>query len=283
MPTRTFRMWKRGGVCHAQYQCGSDAVHKAKQCLAPSEPDSMNLRSGDPAPEWSIRAHRRYCSHDFRMNLDRAMIDKFKRTFGRLLKAMPFILPIISTFAMAIEEPKYTVVKKDDDIEIRLYGPYIMAETVVDTSDFDEASNEGFRRLAGYIFGGNSVRQKISMTAPVSTEESRKIAMTAPVQTEQQGTSLRMTFMMPSEFVLDSLPVPNDPRVTLHQVPARKFAAITFSGRWTEENFNEHAEELKKWIEKEGLKVAGAPVIARYNPPFIPFFFRRNEVLIPVE
>jgi hypothetical protein len=184
---------------------------------------------------------------------------------------------------MATEEPKYTVVKKDDNIEIRLYEPYIVAETVVDTTDFDAASNEGFRRLAGYIFGGNSVRQKISMTSPVSTEESRKIAMTAPVQTKQEGTSLRMTFMMPSEFVMDSLPVPNDPRVTLHQVPARKFAAITFSGRWTDANFNEHAEDLKKWIEKQGLKVSGTPVVARYNPPFIPSFFRRNEVLIPLE
>jgi hypothetical protein len=217
------------------------------------------------------------------MILDRAMIDKFKPIVGSLLKALPFIPAIIPTFAMAIEEPKYAVLKKDNDIEIRQYEPYIVAETVVDSSDFDEASNEGFRRLAGYIFGGNSVRQKLSVTAPVSTEESRKIAMTAPVQTEQQGTSLRMTFMMPSEFVLDSLPAPNDPRVTLHQMPARKFATITFSGRWTEENFNEHTEELKRWIEKEGLKVAGTPVIARYDPPFMPFFFRRNEVLIPLE
>ncbi len=211
------------------------------------------------------------------------MIDKLTHTIGRLLAAMPFILPFIPTVAMAIEEPKYTVVKKDDDVEVRLYLPFIVAETVVDTSDFDIASNEGFRRLAGYIFGGNSVQQKLSMTSPVLTEKSRKIAMTAPVQTERRGTVLRMTFMMPSEFTLDSLPVPDDPRVKLRRVPAGKFAAITFSGRWTEENFNEHTEDLKKWIEKEGLKAAGEPVVARYNPPFVPFFFRRNEVMIPLE
>jgi effector-binding domain-containing protein len=184
---------------------------------------------------------------------------------------------------MAIQEPKYTVAKKDGDIEIRLYDSLIVAETVVDTSDVDEASNEGFRRLAGYIFGGNRVRQKIAMTSPVTTEQSQKIAMTAPVETEQRRSSVRIAFTMPSEFTLETLPVPNDSRVTLSQVPARKLAVIRFSGRWTEDNFREHSEELNAWIEKQRLKISGAPSVARYNPPFVPFFFRRNEVMIPVE
>jgi hypothetical protein len=189
----------------------------------------------------------------------------------------------IPTFAMAIEEPKYTIAKKDDNIEVRLYEPIVVAETIVDTSDFDAASNEGFRRLAGYIFGGNKVRQKIAMTAPVTTEQSQKIAMTAPVQTEQQGSAMKVSFTMPSEFTMETLPVPNDSRVTLRPIPSRKFVAIKFSGRWTEDNFKEHTAELMKWIQKEGLKVTGAPIVARYNPPFVPSFFRRNEVLIPVE
>jgi hypothetical protein len=184
---------------------------------------------------------------------------------------------------MAIEEPKYTVVKKEDRTEVRLYEPTIVAETIVDTSDFDAASNEGFRRLAGYIFGGNTIKQKISMTSPVTTEQSQKIAMTAPVQTEDQGSSIRVRFTMPSTFNLETLPVPNDSRVTLVEIPARTFAAITFSGRWTEENFREHTDELSTWIAKEGLRVVGTPVVARYNPPFVPSFFRHNEILIPVE
>jgi effector-binding domain-containing protein len=193
------------------------------------------------------------------------------------------LLLLIPGLAMAIEEPKYTVGKKDGNIEIRLYEPFIVAETVVDTTDFDEASNEGFRRLAGFIFGGNKVRQKIAMTSPVTTEQSQKIAMTAPVETERRGSSVRIGFTMPSEFTLETLPVPNDSRVTLRQVPARKLAVIRFSGRWTEENFREHSEELNTWIEKQGLKISGDPFIARYNPPFVPSFFRRNEVMIPVE
>jgi len=193
------------------------------------------------------------------------------------------LLLLIPCLAMAIEEPKYSVAKKDGNIEIRLYESYIVAETVVDTSDFDEASNDGFRRLAGYIFGGNKVRQNIAMNSPVTTEQSQKIAMTAPVQAERSGSSVRVAFTMPSEYTLETLPVPNDSRVRLRQLPARKFAAIKFSGRWTEENFRQHTEELNIWIQKQGLRISGAPLIARYDAPFVPFFFRRNEVLIPVE
>jgi hypothetical protein len=198
-----------------------------------------------------------------------------------------FILLVLPSITMAIEEPKYSVVKKDEDIELRLYEPYIVAETVVDTSDYDAASNEGFKRLAGYIFGANNKQQKISMTSPVATEQSQKIAqkiaMTAPVQTEKQGTSLRITFMMPSEFTLETLPIPNDSRIVFRQVPAKKAAAIKFSGRWTTENFDKHTNELMKWIEKQELKICGTTVVARYNPPFIPSFFRHNEIIIPVE
>ncbi len=194
-----------------------------------------------------------------------------------------FLLFLIPCLAMAIEEPKYTVAKKDGNIEIRLYESFVVAETVVDTSDFDEASNEGFRRLAGFIFGGNKIQRKIAMTSPVTTEQSQKIAMTAPVETEQRGSSVRIAFTMPATFTLETLPVPNDSRVTLRQVPARRLAVIRYSGRWTVENFQEHSEELKSWIEKQGLKISGAPSLARYNPPFVPSFFRRNEVMIPVE
>jgi effector-binding domain-containing protein len=215
-------------------------------------------------------------------NMKKTTADIPRRAPAPFYTVIMFLL-LIPTIAMAIEEPKYAVAKKDQDFEIRLYGPVIVAETVVDTSDFDEASNEGFRRLAGYIFGGNRMRQKIEMTAPVTTEQSQKIAMTAPVESEQLGRSMRVAFTMPSEYTLESLPVPNDSRVTLRRTPARKFATIRFSGRWTEANFREHTDQLMTWIQKEGMKVTGAPIVARYNPPFIPSFLRRNEILIPVE
>ena len=215
-------------------------------------------------------------------NMEKTTADIPRRAPAPISTVIMFLL-LIPTIAMAIEEPKYTVTKKDHDFEIRLYEHVIVAETVVETTDFDEASNEGFRRLAGYIFGGNKVRQKIAMTSPVTTEQSLKIAMTAPVETETQGASVRVAFTMPIEYTLETLPVPNDARVALRQKPPVKFAVIRFSGRWTEENFREHTDELVTWIRKEGLQMSGTPILARYNPPFVPSFLRRNEILIPVE
>jgi len=194
-----------------------------------------------------------------------------------------FIIFVLPSITMAIEEPKYSIIQKDHDIEIRLYDPYIVAETIVDTSDYDAASDEGFRRIAGYIFGGNKRQQKISMTSPVTTEQSQKIPMAAPVQTEIQGTSLKISFMMPSEFTLETLPIPNDSTIVFRQIPAIKVAAIEFSGRWTRENFNEHTNELMKWIKNQGFKICGTTVVARYNPPFVPSFFRHNEIIVPIE
>lgn len=201
-----------------------------------------------------------------------------------LLKAL-FVstLGLLGPSTLAAEEPKHQVLKKEKDFEVRRYEPYIVAETTVEGLDHDEASNEGFRRLAGYIFGGNTVRQKIDMTAPVTTEASQKIEMTVPVTSEQKGGAFRVTFMMPSEFTMETLPVPNDARVKLTEVPARTMAAVSFSGRWTDENFREYTEALRTWVSTQGLKVVGDPVIARYNPPIVPSFFRRNEILIPVE
>ena len=211
-------------------------------------------------------------------SLKNSMMKSYQRS---LLIAITLVLFITAT-AMAIEEPKYKVLKSDGDFEVRQYDSLIVAETVVDTTDFDEASNEGFRRLAAYIFGGNKTRQTMAMTSPVTTEESQKIAMTAPVETERTGASVRVAFTMPSEYTLQTLPVPNDPRITLRTIPGRTFAVIRFSGRWTESNFHEHTEELIAWIQNEGLRVTGNPIVARYNPPFVPSFFRRNEILIPI-
>jgi hypothetical protein len=194
--------------------------------------------------------------------------------FFLILSALTFMIGN----AMA-EEPKYKVIKKSGDFEIRRYEPFIVAETVVDTGDIDAASSEGFRRLAGYIFGGNQPKQKMEMTAPVTTQRSEKIEMTAPVTSAKRGGSTVITFMMPSSYAMETLPVPNDGRVILREVPARTLVSISFSGRWTNENFSEHLKELEEWITSERLETFGEPILARYNAPFVPSFLRRNEIL----
>jgi hypothetical protein len=187
------------------------------------------------------------------------------------------------TRAMAVEEAKYKVVQSFEDIELRQYAPQIVAETFVE-GPFDEVGNEGFRRLAAYIKGENRKRQSISMTAPVSQEaRSEKIPMTAPVNQEQREGRWRITFLMPAKYTLETLPEPLDERVKLRREGGRLVAALRYSGTWSRKRYEERRARLEAFIVEQGLIPVGEPVFARYNPPFMPWFLRRNEVLIPVK
>jgi effector-binding domain-containing protein len=185
--------------------------------------------------------------------------------------------------AMAIEEAKYKVVKKDNEFEIRDYTPHILAETIVE-GDFEEAGNKAFNRLFRYISGVNRSRDKVKMTIPVAQEPiGEKIEMTAPVGQQRFQERWAVSFMMPASYTLETLPEPEDPKVTLRQVPARRIAAVRYSGFWNEKSYLRYKLELESWIRERGLTVVGDPIWARYNPPFTPWFLRRNEILIPVD
>ena len=190
---------------------------------------------------------------------------------------------LVAKSAMAIEKAKYTVLEREEDFEIRQYDPQIVAETFVE-GNLEEVGNEGFRRLYAYISGDNTKKQSISMTAPVGQEtRSEKIAMTAPVKQEKKDNQWRITFLMPAEYTLETLPEPNDNKVKLKADPGRLMAAVRYSGTWSEDGYEENKALLEDYIQKRGLVKAGEPVWARYDPPFMPWFLRRNEVLIPIE
>jgi hypothetical protein len=184
---------------------------------------------------------------------------------------------------MATEEAKYAVLEKEGHFELRQYEPCIVAETLVE-GDFDEVGNAGFRRLFRYISGDNQTKKTISMTAPVAQEmKSEKISMTAPVTQQKAGKDWSIAFIMPAEYTMASLPIPNDAKITFRAIPARLVAAMTYSGTWSESRYSEHKALLDTMISKRRLKPAGEYIYARYNPPFTPWFMRRNEVLVPVE
>jgi hypothetical protein len=184
---------------------------------------------------------------------------------------------------MALERPKYRVVEQEGNFELRQYEPYLVAETIVE-GDFDTVGNEGFRRLFDYISGKNRKQQSISMTAPVSQKtESEKISMTAPVNQVRVGEKYRITFVMPAQYTLETLPEPLDTRVKLKAVPGQLIAALRYSGTWSKERYEEKRIRLQALLKQKNLEPAGEPIFARYNPPFMPWFLRRNEVLIPVE
>ena len=204
----------------------------------------------------------------------------------RHLKSSLFLMVVsvllLAESAMAIEEAEYTVLVKEKDFELRKYEPHILAETIVD-GDFEDAGSEAFRRLFKYIDGNNTSRQKVAMTSPVGqAATSQKIDMTSPVGQKKDNGRWAVSFMMPASFTLETLPEPNDPGVTLRQVPARHIAAVRYSGFWSEENYQQNKARLDDWIRKQRLTIVGEPTWARYNPPFMPWFLRRNEILVPV-
>lgn len=187
--------------------------------------------------------------------------------------------------AMAIEEPKYTVLEKTPPFELRSYAPMILAEVQVE-GDLDEASSQGFRLIAAYIFGQNQASEKISMTAPVTVEDqstkSATIAMTAPLNIERNAGQWTVSFVMPSEYTMETLPKPLNSKVQLRQIPAVKRAVITFSGFYSSQKVVEKTLELEEWMKAKNLLASGTPKFARYNPPWTLPFMRRNEVMIDV-
>lgn len=186
---------------------------------------------------------------------------------------------------MATSEPKFELLEKSDAFELRQYKPVIIAEVLVD-GDMDKASGKGFRLLAGYIFGNNSIQSgqsaKIAMTAPVTLKaQSEKIAMTAPVTIKADAQQWRVNFVMPAEYTMDSLPKPNNSQVTLKEMPGRKVAVIRFSGLVNEEKTAQKTKELRDWMASKKLQpVSSEPELARYNPPWTLPFLRRNEIII---
>ena len=179
------------------------------------------------------------------------------------------------------ETPKYAVIKKQNDIEIRHYHAYIQAEVAVDEKQYQPAIEKGFRVLAGYIFGNNVSKQKIGMTSPVQASQSEKIAMTTPV-TVTGASGFTVAFIMPSAYTLETLPQPKDSRVHFRPIPARSLAAIRFSGFFRQDTIHKNKQHLGQWLQEQGIETEGDFIVAGYNPPWVPGFLAHNEVMIQV-
>jgi hypothetical protein len=180
------------------------------------------------------------------------------------------------------ETPKYSVIKKQNEIELRQYAGYIQAEVSIVEKDYKTAIEKGFGVLAGYIFGNNISRQKIEMTTPVQVSQSQKIAMTTPVTITGNGR-FTVAFIMPAEFTLDTLPLPKDNTIHFNPCPMHQMAAIRFSGYFQKDTIEKNKQRLSQWLQEEELETDGDFVVAGYNPPWVPGFLARNEVLIKVK
>ena len=205
------------------------------------------------------------------------MIKKVFSTVGQVLDGLGGIVGI----RVGTEEPHHVSKPLTDRVEIRRYGPRIAAETTVYADD-EAARSTGFRRLAGYIFGGNHQRTKIAMTAPVA-QQSEEIAMTAPVSqaTGPDGGSV-IRFFMPAKWSLETLPEPDDDAVRLVEVPAETVGVLKFSGDRGPEAVSERTDELLEILRDNNFEPSGEPVAWFYDPPWTVPSRRRNEVAVPV-
>lgn len=183
------------------------------------------------------------------------------------------------------EGPAYSVVKKDGAVEIRDYQGYITAQVNV-SSDYNGAMYSGFMKLFNYISGRNTNRSKISMTSPVTQQKnpgSEKIPMTAPVTSEKvKNNEYVVSFIMPTEYTLDTLPIPEDKNITFKQIEPHRAAVLSFSGRMDEALANKKMAELSEWLDKNNMRPKSNFIMAQYNPPWIPGFMRKNEIMVEV-
>ena len=200
------------------------------------------------------------------------------------------LIPLLSGCSVfgvnTVEEADYEVLISEQDYELRLYAPMVIAETYVE-ADFDEAGNRAFRTLFDYISGDNTSASEIAMTAPVIANQSpadtsESIGMTAPVLNERKDQGWRYMFVLPASYSIDTAPAPSSEDVRLASLPQKRVAVIRFSGLSDEELNNEKTQQLEQWMASKSLKPMSNPRWAGYNPPWTLPFLRRNEVMIDV-
>lgn len=205
-----------------------------------------------------------------------------------MMKTSATILMLLMVFfaarTMAIEEPAYTVMAEFDEVEYRQYAAYLVAETLVtENSDRNEAANIGFRRLFKYISGDNVTATSMAAGTQMQGRASESIAMTAPVRQRSDATGWSIAFIVPAEYTRQSVPQPTNPLITIQAIPPQLMAVHRYSGRWTDENFAEHQAILLEHLKQNDIQPQGKVVGASYNPPFMPPFLRRNEVMVRVD
>jgi len=178
-----------------------------------------------------------------------------------------FVQAYIAKTTSDTEQQDYEVIESNGNFEIRYYPSAVMASVSVD-GNYSNSSGTGFRILAGYIFGSNS--------------EDMKIPMTAPVHMQQDSSGYFMSFVMPSGYNMDNLPVPDNGQVRLHESSPAHMASIRFSGFASDEKIEKHKTELRAYLESKDISYTEPFIYLGYNPPY-QMVNRRNEVVVKIK
>jgi hypothetical protein len=190
-----------------------------------------------------------------------------------IIASIGFIFLMIQSYQLVssnlkTENQKYRLVRKEAKFEIRFYPAATFAKIYSQGTNYKSVASSGFRKLAGYIFGGN--------------DQGKSIAMTSPVRMEIGNQGSTMSFVMPEKYTASDLPKPKDSGVHIVKSSPQYVAVIRFGGYADDEKITEKRDELLALIQKKGIKVAGEYSFLGYNAPF-QFWGRKNEVVIPVE
>ena len=185
-----------------------------------------------------------------------------------------FITIFYTNISMALEEPTYSIVKSNENYEIRKYSDRLAVEV-----EFSSESS-GFRYLFNYISGENTTSEKVNMTVPVT--QSAKIDMTAPVTQSNKDGKMLMQFFLPSKFTIDTAPTPTNKRVKLVIIEGGYYAIKRYSGRTSDTNYKKHLEKLKENLISDNIETLDDGIKAIFNGPFTLPIMRRNEVMMKI-
>jgi hypothetical protein len=190
------------------------------------------------------------------------------------LYSVCFAMVAIFGVNLGTNQPPYELVARiNDRVEIRTYPVRLVAEITL--PDNDRASNDGFSKLAGYIFGANQERRKMAMTTPV------EIQRPAVQEVSRHDGTMTMRFFLPADMTLATLPRPDDAKLVLSEIPPMTVAVYRFSGLSDQRNSEEIAA-LESVLAKTRWIPSGRPTAYYYNPPWTLPFLRRNELVLPV-
>ena len=181
---------------------------------------------------------------------------------------------IYTNISMALEEPSYSIVKSNENYEIRKYKDRLAVEVEFKSED------SGFQYLFNYISGENTTSEKVSMTVPVT--QSAKIDMTAPVTQSNKDGKMLMQFFLPSKFTIDTAPTPTNKRVKLVIIEGGYYAIKRYSGRTSDTNYKKHLEKLKENLTSDNIETLDDGIKAIFDGPFTLPIMRRNEVMMKI-
>ena len=169
-----------------------------------------------------------------------------------------------------LEQPKYTVVKKENNLEIRRYAKILTSSDKVEGDQY-YALRKGFQPLVRYIGAKERNSEKISMTAPVIQS------------VNDENGNWTISFAMPSKYSLDNLPQSENDSIYFQEIEPSLAAVIRFNGKADEKLLNLKSGILMRWVDSKGYAKLSRPKFLFYNDPTTPGFLRRNEVMILVE